>query len=127
MRRLLYAYDMPLYVEDEDTGRRVIIGGATAPRVWKASGAEVEFGLFSDNRAAEVSAVIYSSVATFGKVQALAPPERPSIFSALRYNATGPRPFFVQAWRENYEEGFLGWDPSAPQSLRNESIGPFRF
>ena len=54
-----------------------------------------------------MSAVIYSSVATFGKVQALAPPERPAIFSALRYNATGPQPFLIKALRQDYEEGVL--------------------
>lgn len=107
VRRLLYAFDMPLYVDDEKTGRRVIVGGSAAERVWKSSGAEVEFGLFTNARAAEVSAVIYSTVATFGKVQALAPPERASVFTALRYNATGPRPFLITAPRQDYEEGVL--------------------
>lgn len=107
MRRLLYAFDMPLYLDDEETGRRVILGESAAERVWKSSGAEVEFGLFTDGRAAEVSAVIYSSVATFGKVQALAPPERASVFTALRYNATGPRAFLITAPRQDWEEGVL--------------------
>jgi hypothetical protein len=107
VRRLLYAFDMPVYLDDAETGRRVILGESAAERVWKASGAEVEFGLFTDGRAAEVSAVIYSSVATFGKVQALAPPERASVFTALRYNATGPQAFLITAPRQDYEEGVL--------------------
>lgn len=106
VRRLLYAFDMPLYVDDE-TGRRILLGESAAERVWKSSGAEVEFGLFTDARASEVSAVIYSSVATFGKVQALAPPERAAVFTALRYNATGPRPFLITAPRQDYQEGVL--------------------
>lgn len=107
VRRLLYAFDMPLHVDDEETGRRFIVGEAAAERVWKSSGAEVEFGLFADARASEISAVIYSSVATFGKVQALAAPERATFFSALRYNASGPQPFLIQAPRKDYEEGVL--------------------
>ena len=107
MRRLLYAIDMPLYLDDEETGGRVILGESAAERVWKSSGAEVQFGLFTDARAAEVSAVIYSNVATFGKVQALAPPERASIFTAVRYNAMGTAPFLITAPRQDYEEGIL--------------------
>ncbi|MBX3231456.1 MAG: hypothetical protein KIT84_10960 [Labilithrix sp.] len=107
LRRLLYAFDLPVFVDDDVTGKRVIVGSSTPERVWKSSTADVPFGLFTDARASEVSAVIYSSVATFGKVQALSESTRPAVFTAVRYNATGTQPFLIHAPRDHYEEGLL--------------------
>lgn len=75
LRRLLYGFDMPLYLDDSE-GVRHIVGEARVDRVWKESGSPVEFGLFGDARASELSAVIFSSVATFGKVLAAAITDR---------------------------------------------------
>jgi hypothetical protein len=109
LRRLLYAYDMPIYVDDEEEGTRTIFGETVTERIWKASGAEVDFGLFTDDRAREVSAVIYSSVATFGKVQVLAAPsaDRETFVSAVRYNDAGMRPHLIRARARDYEETLL--------------------
>lgn len=104
LRRLLYCVDVPVYEDDEATNQRVVWGETSVERSWKESSAEVPFGLFRDGRAAEVSAVIFSSVATFGKVQALAPAEREAWFFALRYNDNGLQPSFVRSRRQDYEE-----------------------
>jgi hypothetical protein len=107
LRRVLYGLDMPVYVDDEERGQRVIVGEALTEHAWKESGAAVPFGLFSDNRAREVSAVIFSSVATFGKVHALASPRCPAIFFAVRYNQAGTQPHLVQASHVSYAETLL--------------------
>jgi hypothetical protein len=109
LRRLLYAYDMPIYIDNEEEGTRTILGETVTERVWKASGADVRFGLFTDDRAREVSAVIYSTVATFGKVQVLAAPspDRETWVQALRYNEVGMRPHEIRVRRQDYDETVL--------------------
>jgi hypothetical protein len=48
------------------------VGFATTPQAFKASGAAIELGLFTDDRFADVSAVFFSSLATWSKVTSLA-------------------------------------------------------
>lgn len=50
--------------------------------VSKDNGAEIEMGLFNDDRLRQVSAVIFSCVATWGKVVAMSTGERAGIVSA---------------------------------------------
>ena len=109
LRRLLCAYDMPIYIDNEEECTRTILGETVTERVWKASGADVPFGLFTDDRAREVSAVIYSAVATFGKVQVLAvpSPDRETWVSAVRYNDEGLHPHLIGARRQGYDETVL--------------------
>lgn len=108
LRRVLYAYDMPIYI-DRDPNSRIILGETRTDRSWKESGAEVPFGLFNDTRAREISAVIYSNTATFGKLGVLAPasPERTAFITALRYNDRGLQPNLIRSGGDLYEESLL--------------------
>jgi hypothetical protein len=39
LRRVLYGLDMPVYVDDEERGKLVIVGEALTEHAWKESGA----------------------------------------------------------------------------------------
>jgi hypothetical protein len=52
--------------------------------VYKANGSPVPVGLFRSDAFANVSAVIYSAIATFGKVRALGNDEGDFVFHAVR-------------------------------------------
>jgi hypothetical protein len=82
--RVLFGGPGPLLQRDAEGGYRAV-GFATAPQAFKTSGAAIELGLFTDDRFAGVSAVFFSSLATWSKVTALAP-DRPLevLFRAVR-------------------------------------------
>jgi hypothetical protein len=105
---LLYNY----YVDEE----RWIAEGAQevpAPKshlysVKKATGADVELGMFQNRLMPEVSAAIFSTCATWGKVRALSSDPNPNIvFTALRLNLTGPKPHRIEAKKSEYQESLL--------------------
>lgn len=69
--RVLFGSPGPLVDVHED--ELVVVGHTGFKEVFKPSGSAVELGLFTDDRAAEISAVIFSSLATWSKVSALSP------------------------------------------------------
>jgi len=88
LRRVLYAFDQPLYRDDLETGERFVFGESHATRAQKQTGVEIPLGFFTNQGMREVSAVIFSTTATFTKVRALSEGrEYPVLFSALRYAA----------------------------------------
>lgn len=106
MRRVLLGADIPL-VQRDASGELVVVGEALSPMAWKPSGAEVPFGLFCDPAAApEISAVLFSSTATFGKLTALAK-TGDAFVTAVRYNAHATAPTIYQGQLEGYEESLL--------------------
>lgn len=76
--------------------------------VRKSELASVALGLFADDACQEVSAVIYSCLATWGKVRALA--ENPSesiVFTAVRPSPAGIRPLIEAKANVEYKEDLL--------------------
>lgn len=69
----------------------------------KANGAKVPLGLFKNRALAHVSAVMYSSVATFGKARALSDDEGQFVFQAVRI-LNNLEPIRILATKDTYEE-----------------------
>ena len=73
----------------------------------KATGASIELGVFQNGSMPEISAVIFSTCATWGKVRAFDDPNPNIFFTALRLNLTGPIPHCIQAKKSEYQESLL--------------------
>ena len=108
IRRVLYGYDQPLWIEERSTGDRIVVGESLVDRVRKESGANVELGVFLKPGLEHISAIIFSPVATFGKVRALARPgPYPVGFQAFRYAADAQHHRVIVGYRPNYKESLL--------------------
>ncbi len=108
IRRVLYRFDRYLYKDLQDDQKRVITGEVFCDSFVKSSGAEIEIGFFRDDRMKEVSAVIFSCCATFGKVRALAiETDYPILFMAKRYNDDGLESFRICQEKSEYKETLL--------------------
>lgn len=106
--RVLYGYDEPIWFDDSDSGDRLVVGHSYRSAEVKDSGSTVTFGVFADDRAKEVSAVLFSSTATFGKVRALSDWDgRPLFFQWRRYNNRGRDPLMGVTPRSEYKESLL--------------------
>jgi hypothetical protein len=76
--------------------------------VAKDNGSAVGLGVFKDDEFRWLSAVMFSSCATWGKVRALSADPNPNIiFEAVTYNPNGPMPHYVRAKKANYTERLL--------------------
>lgn len=106
IRRVLYGLEQPLWIPGKD-GDRIVVGESRRPSEVKDSGAEVGFGLFAKPGCEEISAVVFSSTATFGKVHALADSSVEVVFHATRYNDHGTEPLNIVARRGEYCESLL--------------------
>jgi hypothetical protein len=85
-----------------------VLEGEALSRVFKENGSPVELGLFETPAFEDISAVIFNSCATFGKVRALsADPEDNSVFFGLRLNTQSPLPHVIQAPKSLYQETLL--------------------
>ena len=74
----------------------------------KHTGAAITFGFFRNSEMKEISAVIFSNTATFGKLRALAKPsDCLMIFAGRRYNAYGANPTDILAKSGDYQESLL--------------------
>lgn len=107
IRRVLYGLDQPLWIPGRRPDERILIGESLRPTESKDSGAEVEFGIFAKPGHESISAVLFSSTATFGKTHALTTPEIDVVFHATRYNDHGTEPLQIHAHRKNYSETLL--------------------
>lgn len=72
-------------------------------QVYKPNGAPIAVGLFRSEAFAHVSAVMYSSVATFGKARALSDDQNPFVFHAIRIKDNFT-PIRVVASKSDYRE-----------------------
>jgi hypothetical protein len=82
---------------------QVLVTGA-----FKGNGANVPLGIFLDGQANEVSAVIYSCLATWGKIRALADnPDANSIYKTLHPCAEGIVPEIRVTQKKDYIEHVL--------------------
>lgn len=82
--RVLFGGPHPLFRIDED-GNAQVLGHSVFSAGFKPSGADVPFGMFTAPAFSAVSGVLFSSLATWSKVRALAPrSDRELIFHAIR-------------------------------------------
>lgn len=118
--RVLFGEPQHLTLRDE--GREFAIGSVTMHQSFKGSGARVELGLFRDARLAHVSGVLFSSLATWSKVSALAEDDgRALVFHAVRLQSDGalvPSASQKASYVEGLLEGLnLFVNPFAAQAL----------
>jgi hypothetical protein len=107
IRRVLYGYDQPLWI-DRPSGERIVIGESLVDKVRKGTETDIELGIFTRPGLEHVSAVIFSASATMGKVRALAKGGHPLVFfTALRYAADAQHHRVIQAQRPAYHETVL--------------------
>jgi hypothetical protein len=123
---VLYGY----YVDEERFLREGgSLRGQPISSVTKDNLSEVSVGLFGREEFAWLSAVVFSSCATWGKVRALSSDPNPSIFfEALRLNSSGVVPHIVRAQKAQYSESLLDGlrvyhNPSATHKL---NVNTFR-
>ena len=100
------------YVDEEryiaTHGRQGRLEGEQLQRVFKDNGSPVELGVFSSHTHKDISAVIFSSCATLGKVRALSSDPNPGIiFTAVRYNPASVRPHIVKEPKRRYTESLV--------------------
>ena len=108
MNRVLYGFDGPMRVHMPGHSRPIIQAPQKIRTIRKPSGAEVPLGCFTDSRMAEISAVLFSTTATWGKVRAMSKDPNPYvIFETLRYNKHGPEPLHEVTPRGQYRETLL--------------------
>lgn len=108
--RVLYAYESTLTIPGNQKNEIVITGESRCFKVQKSPGVNLDLGLFTDDRMADVSAVFFSNRATFSKVHALAREgDCPIIFHGTRMiqleNFSGSEPFCDD--RSHYQETIL--------------------
>jgi hypothetical protein len=85
--RVLFAGPGPLLLKGDDGVSRVL-GTTTTESVFKPGGARIPLGIFARNTMPEVSAVLFSSLATWSKLHALAKPDpNEVVFVAVRASA----------------------------------------
>ena len=108
MNRVLYGFDGPMQVHMPGHSKPIIRAPQQIRTIRKPSGAEVPLGCFTDSRMAEISAVFFSTTATWGKVRAMSKDPNPYvIFETLRYNNHGTEPLHEVTPREQYRETLL--------------------
>jgi len=108
MRRVLYRADTPIIGRDSKTGEARILGVSEVDAITKDSGVDFPLGMFCDNKYSEVSAVLFSTTATWSKVRALSgDAEENTLFRAERYNAYGTIPLVTVAKKPQYRETIL--------------------
>jgi hypothetical protein len=125
------------YYVDEDSynasGAKVRIEGEELLKVFKDNGSPIELGLFETPAFKEISAVIFNSCATMGKVHALSSDPNPYIiFTALKQNSLSINPTVVRQTKANYMEHLLdglriyhnpyATHPLDPTSFRNPRV-----
>lgn len=123
---VLYGY----YVDEEKFLRE---GGKLQGRllqsVRKDNLSDVSVGVFAEEKFAWLSAVVFSSCASWGKVRALSADPNPKIFfETVRLNSSGVVPHLVRARKAQYSESLLDGlrvyhNPSATHKL---NVNTFR-
>ena len=141
-QRPIEAVLLGYYVDEEryiaTGGRYGRLEGEALLRVFKDNDSPVELGMFTTPAYREISAVIFSSCATMGKVRALSSDPNPYIvFTALRLNPNSDRPHIIREPKRKYEENLLDglrvyYNPFAlhplnPSVFRHRSIFQWYF
>lgn len=105
---LLFGYyvDEEAYVREGDFSDQP--RGHQITRVLKHNGAPISVGLFNSGLAKEISAVIFNSTATWGKVLALSQdPQSKSVFTVVSLNMGGAIPHKITLPKASYTEHLI--------------------
>lgn len=105
--QVLYGYKRPIYKDIPQENRREIYGHEYIDFIEKPNGYEVPMGYFTNTEMPEISAVIFSNTATFGKVRALSDDPNMMYFEHLRYNKNGLTPHHRVTPKNEYKESLL--------------------
>lgn len=106
IRRVLYRHDKALIAKQGSIP--FIVGSPQVSKTFKPSGAPVPFGYFAEPIMSEVSAVIFSSLATWGKVRALsANLAHHTSFAVSRYAKDKTAPQEAVIPKSEYSESLL--------------------
>jgi hypothetical protein len=82
--------------------------GQRLSKLFKDNDSPIELGIFTTPAYKEISAIIFSGCATWGKVRALSlDPNLDVIFTALRLNLDSDTPHVIRCTKEHYEENLL--------------------
>ena len=99
------------YVDEEryiaTGGREGRLKGEAPLRVFKDNDSQAELGMFTTPAYREISAVIFSSCTTIGKVRAMSSDPTDAVFTALRLNPNSDRPQSLRSPKRRYEENLL--------------------
>jgi len=98
----------PRPVVSATSGEPRVLGRTVSSHVFKPSGASVELGIFTTPKYSAISAVIFSSLATWSKVHALSDPAgRLMLFNGARLFGDGLKLFVEKGgdYVENIEDG----------------------
>lgn len=127
IRLVLLGYDRPILI---GTGKnRVQVGESLVQVIDKDSGARVPIGLFRTDALSDVSAVLFSNCATWGKVQALAAGDDPSlVFGVQRLRRGSLEPSIKMLRKTEHREGLLEGLHIFPNPFARHPMGlaPYR-
>lgn len=108
IRRVVYGIDMPIHIDDLDRGERMILDEPFIEEEVNKNGSIIPLGLFTNDRMKEISAIIFSTTATFCKLRALnRNPLYPILFIAQRYDKNSLTSKIIEAPKEDYHETLL--------------------
>ncbi len=105
IRRVLYGFDRYIAV-DIDENEREIIDAVLMDEIQKGS-SEIPLGYFANEKYSHISAVIFSSLATIGKVRLLSDDPRLILASYRKYNSNGTQPFIGVHEKSEMKEDLL--------------------
>jgi hypothetical protein len=105
---VLYGYYVDEQAYIDDPSKLASIEGTKLKTVRKSSNVELPLGIFNSTEYAHISAVLFNSSATWGKVRALSDDPYPLIyFSAVRSDPTTGDCFAFQGWKADYDENLF--------------------
>ena len=112
VHRAIEAYLFGYYVdESQGSFESLIKDGPQVSQieyVSKDSGVDIKVGIFNDDSHSHISAILFSTCATWGKVSALSrDPDCHIIFHTLHYNPAGGASHYSQHLKADYEEHLL--------------------
>ena len=102
--RVLYGFDKFVYKEFPERNERIILGQEYLDSITKPNGSEIPLGYFVKGMMDEISAVIFSNTATFGKVRALSDDPGDIFFESIRFNDFGLKPIHSILPKKEYKE-----------------------
>jgi hypothetical protein len=91
------------YLQGDAPMQRLLFDIDKEKVIHKPNGASVPLGLFRSDAYGHISAVLYSSLATFGKARALGKDEGDITFRAMR-KKEGEKPIYIDAPKTDYQE-----------------------
>jgi len=107
IRRVLYGFDKFIYKEFPEKNERIILGQEYIDSITKPNGSEIPLGYFVKGMMNEISAVIFSNTATFGKVRALSDDPGDIFFESIRYSDFGLKSIHTILPKKEYNETLL--------------------